>query len=484
MLSKNILEIYKKLQKSSSTSYTAKSKFSKKDINKKRLDSICVEDAFFGDSGKGSVTMKFLSMYIKKNQVICLRYNGGANAGHETYLNNQKIVTHQIPSGIIQENTLAIITRGTVFHPQDFIIELDRIAKTIGKIPGKLLIDWRTPLSLDTHRAREAILNRHTTGGRGSTGKGIASAYESLYGRYAVTVKDLLDDNWKDVLKSHYRLYRKFIDGFDGDLANEKVTRLDQQSTQKVGNERIFIKNLEIARERIKKYSTDNLYSILHKSWKNEKIPFVIEGAQGAGIDPYHGVYPDITASRPMSRNINDATYNIILPEELEYRIGVMKTTYMSSVGTRILPSKKDSKHSDWIQKQFDEKGRTTGRLRDIYHLSLPIAQYLQRGAGYTHIAATHLDASKKSQKIRVVSHYVNKRNKKETPYVPYQDGIDKLEPRYLEFDGWDGEQIKTVNSYNKLPNQTKKYLEFLSQTIAPVFMATYGADIEDYVLS
>jgi len=479
MSSQQILKIYKELNKSKKVSSSKKLEST---LNK-RPDSVCVEDAFFGDSGKGSVAMKFLSMYAKKKKVICLRYNGGANAGHETYVNKTKIVTHQIPSGIIQENTLAVITRGTVFHPQDFLIELDRIKRNLGKVPGKLVIDERTPLSLDTHRAREIVLNRHTTGGRGSTGKGIASAYESLYGRYAVTIKDLLSTDWQDILKTHFKLYQKFLKGFGADISAEQVTRLDQKTKEKVGSEKEFIKKLGLTRDRLKKYVSNQVYFILDEAWQDRKIPFVIEGAQGAGIDPYHGVYPDITASRPMSRNINDATYNIILPDELEYRIGVMKTTYMSSVGTRVLPATKDDQYSDWIQKQFDEKGRTTGRLRDIYNPSLPIAIYLRRAAGYTHLAATHLDASKKSQKIRVVSHYIDKKTKKESAYVPYQDGLDKLEPRHLEFDGWDGDQIKSVKSYKKLPNEAKIYLEFLSKTIAPVFMATFGAGIEDYVL-
>ena len=110
MTSHNILKIYKTLHKKNKNANFKKTSYLKKNYSNKRPDSICVEDAFFGDSGKGSVTMKFLSMYAKRGTVVCFRYNGGANAGHETYINKKKIVTHQIPSGIIQENTLAIIT--------------------------------------------------------------------------------------------------------------------------------------------------------------------------------------------------------------------------------------------------------------------------------------------------------------------------------------------------------------------------------------
>ena len=35
------------------------------------------------------------------NFTHCGRYNGGPNAGHTIYHNNKKLVTHQVPTGII-----------------------------------------------------------------------------------------------------------------------------------------------------------------------------------------------------------------------------------------------------------------------------------------------------------------------------------------------------------------------------------------------
>ncbi|MDP3998269.1 MAG: adenylosuccinate synthetase [bacterium] len=452
----------------------------------KRPNTISIEDVFFGDSGKGSVVAKLNEMLAINSSLFSIRYNGGANAGHETFLHGKKIVTHQLPMGVVKEKTTAIISRGMLIHPGDLVSEISQIKKTLGELPGKLIIDERTPLGLDTHRALEEALNSHSTGGRGSTGRGISPGYASLYERIVVTVKDLMDSNWKEILGHHFRLYQKLLRGFgqDFELETISVAFLEKGQTQKrpVGKEKEFIKRLGRARSKLKGYASSEVFYLLNAAWKNPKIPFTLEGAQGAGIDPYHGVYPDVTASRPISRSINDATYNVVLPEEIAVRLAVMKTTYMSSVGQRRLPTEIDQDHEKWIQETFDEKGKSTGRLRDIYPVSIPIASYLKRAAGFEYLAATHLDAAKKDKPVRVITHYTDKKTGKETPYLPYQDHLDNLVPHFVEFSGWDGEAVKKAKTPRDLPVETQHYLTFLNQTIAPVILGTTGSDLDNYI--
>lgn len=482
--SKQILQIYKEVQRNPYVSKTLKISSLKKSQNGKRPNSISIEDAFFGDSGKGSVVAKLNHLLGKKKRLFSLRYNGGGNAGHETFLNGKKIVTHQLPMGIVQENAVAIMTRGMLIHPEDLLTEIDTIKKEFGgKLLGKLIIDERALLGLDTHRAYERVLNTVTTGGRGSTGRGIGPGYASLYERISVTIKDLLSHDWKDRLSNHYRLYKMMIRGFGKkyDLSQIEVVRLDG-NLKKVESEKEFIKRLSAARLQIKQYVNSQVYSLLMAAWRDPKIPVTIEGAQGAGLDPLHGVYPDVTASRPMSRSINDSTYNIILPEEIILRTAVMKTTYLSSVGQRKLPTIKDEAYEKWIQSTFDERGRSTGRLRDIYAVSIPIAQYLKRASGYDYLVATHLDAARADMPIRVITHYTDKYTGDEKPYFPYQDYLNTLKANSVEFQGWDGELIKKVKSGSDLPKQTKLYLSFLGRSIAPVCFATTGSDIKDHI--
>ena len=454
-----------------------------------RPNCLSVEDVFFGDSGKGSVVAKFNEILGQHNKkLVSLRFNGGGNAGHETKVYGKTVVTHQLPTGIIKENCTAIISRCMLIHPEDLLTEIAEVKKTLGgSLPGNLLIDDRVTLSLDTHRALESALNSVTTGGKGSTGRGIATGYASHYERISVTMKDLLENDWQDTFGKHYDLYAKFLVGFGKEFNLENVLVAtygkDKGSKRAVGTRAEFLDRLAFAKAKVKKYVSDEIFDLLSTAWRNSSTPITLEGAQGAGLDPYHGVYPDITASRPTSRSINDATYNIILPENISVRVAVMKTTYMSSVGKRVLPDQKNETTEKWIQEAFDEKGRSTGRLRDIYSVSIPIAQYLRRAAGFNYVVATHLDASKVDVPITVINYYIDKATGAKKPYMPYQDELDQLKAHTTSFKGWDGEQVKTIKTPAKLPSTAKTYLAFISKNIAPVLMATTGPDLNDYLL-
>ena len=492
MQAKNVLQIYKEVKRNPSTSSTFQSAKSK--IKKlTRPNSVSVTDVFFGDSGKGSVIAKINSILLRKTKnktgrLYSMRFNGGANAGHETMYNGKKVVTHQLPIALIEPASIALITRGVLLHPEDLLTEFFILQKTLGgKVPGKLIIDDRTILGLDTHRAFEYALNQQTSSGRGSTGRGIAPGYASLYLRIPVTVKDLLDTNWKTVFRQHYNLYEKMISGMlpETRLENIEVAIMEESGLQKrrVGSEKLFLDRLAQTRSELQKYATDSMYELLKKVWQTQPdVPVTIEGAQAAGIDPYHGVFPDVTASRPLTRAIRDATYNIISLEEISLTSAAMKTSYFSSVGKRSLPLSKDSESMAWIQQEFDERGRSTGRLRDIYPISIPLANYFKEADGYEYLMATHLDAARKDKKIAVVTHYVDKKTGKETQFQPYQDFVDTLEPKMVYFEGWEGESIKNIENTKDLPTETQIFLSFLSQTIGPIAMGTTGPDITQYL--
>jgi adenylosuccinate synthase len=490
MQTAEVLRIYKDLERNQDPHLLSAplGKYISSPSGSKRPYSASVEDAFFGDSGKGSVVAKLNERLAKNGKVFSLRPNGGANAGHEADINGKKIVTHQMPMAVVKEGATAFFSRGEVLHPEDGLIEIDHINDTLGtsELPGNLIIDHNALLALDTHRAYEAALNEATTEGRGSTGRGIAPSYMDFYGRIAKRVKDLTREDWEEGIRGHYRLYQKMVRGFGMEIEDIEVYTMASEKKRRVGSEEEFIDRLREARTGIKKYVASNVYDLLTDAWiNNSDIPFTIEHAQGAGIDVFHGVYPDVTAGRTMSRNINDATYNIILPEQIGLRAAVMKATYMSSVGIRKLPKKDSEEYREYqhrIQEEFDEKGRSTGRLRDIYPVSVPIAQYLRRAAGYEYLVATHLDASKEGEEFEVVIGYQDKVTGKERPYSPYQEDLDTLEPVTVRFKGWDGEAVKQIRSPKDLPYETRLYLAFLSKTIAPVAFGTTGPQLSRYI--
>jgi len=58
-----------------------------------------IVDLQAGDTGKGKVCNTLSQIPNEYTHVI--RYNGGGNAGHTIYKDGKKMVTHFIPSGIV-----------------------------------------------------------------------------------------------------------------------------------------------------------------------------------------------------------------------------------------------------------------------------------------------------------------------------------------------------------------------------------------------
>src|SRR6476620_4012275 len=77
----------------------------------------------WGDEGKGKIVDYFASQYD-----IIARFQGGPNAGHTLYVGDQKIVLHQIPSGVFHEQNVNLIGIGVVLDPVTLRKEADKVA--------------------------------------------------------------------------------------------------------------------------------------------------------------------------------------------------------------------------------------------------------------------------------------------------------------------------------------------------------------------
>ncbi len=85
----------------------------------------------WGDEGKG----KIVDFFAPKYDVVA-RFQGGPNAGHTLYVNDKKVVLHQIPSGIFHQNTINLIGGGVVLDPVTLKKECDTVA-SFGIDPSK-----------------------------------------------------------------------------------------------------------------------------------------------------------------------------------------------------------------------------------------------------------------------------------------------------------------------------------------------------------
>jgi adenylosuccinate synthase len=107
-----------------------------------------IVDLQAGDTGKGKVCNSLSQ--IKDEYTHVIRYNGGGNAGHTIYQNGKKIVTHFIPSGIIN-GLKSIIGPGCVVDINKFFKEIEEL-KSLGiDTDGKIFIDKRVNIITEEH---------------------------------------------------------------------------------------------------------------------------------------------------------------------------------------------------------------------------------------------------------------------------------------------------------------------------------------------
>jgi adenylosuccinate synthase len=452
----------------------------------RRVNSVAVIGAFFGDEGKGRITDELADYFLNERgfkKIVIYRDNGGANAGHTISHNGKKISLHQIGSGILHKGCCVILGKGMVIHPSDLLEEIVEIKEIFGfkKLPAELMIDEMATLSLDTHRAFESALKNSSLdslGSKASTNRGISPAYADIIFRFPLSLKDFYRKDWKKIFSEHYERYNKLIGGLGFKLKDIEIRRYNNR-VLKVGNKETFLKNLEESRKLLQSYVQD-VHGFIKKNWESD-TPFIFEKAQAIGLDSRWGVYPDISASNCCLDGITYSTEGIVDFNKISARLGVIKSTYSSSVGKRIVPTPMEEKLAKRIRKDANEFGSTTKRPRDILHLDLVMLKYFCKVSDIEELVFTHMDVVY-DQAIKVCTKY--KKDGKYSEYRPNQEYLKDITPVYRDFKPWSNEELRNIKSWDKLDNNIKKFIDYVSSytETSPVII-TYGPDRNDTLI-
>ena len=71
----------------------------------------------WGDEGKG----KIVDYFSQKFEAVC-RFQGGHNAGHTIYNEEEKFVLHLIPSGVFYDHVSCFIGQGVILSLDSFCL--------------------------------------------------------------------------------------------------------------------------------------------------------------------------------------------------------------------------------------------------------------------------------------------------------------------------------------------------------------------------
>ncbi len=88
------------------------------------MPAIVVVGMQWGDEAKGKIVD-----VLSRHMDVCVRYNGGPNAGHKVVFDGQTHVHHVIPSGIHNPGTLCLVCDGLVIDPKELSVEIDGLRK-------------------------------------------------------------------------------------------------------------------------------------------------------------------------------------------------------------------------------------------------------------------------------------------------------------------------------------------------------------------
>lgn len=402
----------------------------------------------WGDEGKGKIVD-----YLAPEYDIIARFQGGPNAGHTLYVEDKKIVLHQIPSGIFHQHTVNLIGNGVVLDPVTLKRECDIVASFGIDVKKNLFISERTNIIVPTHRALDKASEMQKGEGKiGSTLKGIGPAYMDKTGRNALRAGDLLD---KHFISNYIKLrlkHQKLMDNFH---FNEDISAWEEEFFEAVD----FLRSLNIV---------NGEYFINNKLAKGKKV--LAEGAQGSMLDIDFGTFPFVTSSNTISAGV--CTGLGVSPNKIREVIGVTKA-YCTRVGSGPFPTELNDATGEELRKLGNEFGATTGRPRRCGWLDLVALRYACMINGTTQIVMTKADVLDAFEELNVCTAYLVNGNEQDE--VPYQMNKLNIEPRLESFKGWNTDTTKIKDSQS-LPKVMKEYIQFINSYVqAPVTYVSNG---------
>ena len=405
----------------------------------------------WGDEGKGKIVD-----YLCRDADIVARYQGGANAGHTVYINNTKLILHQIPSGILRENCHCILGNGMVIDPVGLVEEIEILKKMKINITDRIHIALNAHIVTPCHKMRDMLNESGSDNKIGTTLKGIGPAYVDKYNRKGILAFEILQQD--KLKKSVFDQYNKLFN--ENHLTGKQLENLNQQIA-------VFLK----CAQQIASFVNDS-FTMLHEKSRNGSH-ILIEGAQGTMLDVDHGTYPYVTSSNPTSGGISTG---LGFPgSKINENIGIFKA-YTTRVGMGPFPTELNDETGQKLRDIGSEFGATTGRPRRCGWFDAVAARYSCQVNGFTKIALTKLDVLDGFDKILVCTAY--KRGSIE--YFNYSEAqfyLNEITPVYEQFPGWD-ELTAGVLTFSELPENAQKYIVLLSNLLeTPVELISTGPE-------
>ena len=418
---------------------------------------IAVIGAQWGDEGKGKV----LDLLAQKAGVV-VRFSGGDNAGHTVINPYGEFRLHLVPSGIFSAQAVCIIGNGVVINPLVLIDEIDQLNQR-GVDTTRLFISDRANLIMPYHTLLDG-LEEEARGGKalGTTRKGIGPAFADKAARLGIRTGELLD---KEALLERLRSVL--------DYKNIILTKI--YGVSPLSLDEVYSQYCQYG-QRLAPYIRETVIMLEEALDRDELV--LLEGAQGALLDPDFGTYPYTTSSSPLAGG--GCLGAGLSPTKISRILGVFKA-YCTRVGSGPMPTELKDETGDLIRELAHEYGTTTGRPRRCGWFDAVAARFSTRINGFTGVAITRLDVLDTLPRLKICVGY-----KLDGHTIDYFPGnvasLERCQPIYEELPGWQA-PISHIRQYEQLPPQARQYITRLEEvTSCPVNLICVGPEREQTI--
>ena len=410
----------------------------------------------WGDEGKGKIVD-----YLANSYDIVARFQGGPNAGHTLVFGGKKHVLHTVPSGIFREHLINLIGNGVVIDPITLEREIHNLDTANVKYQDRLLVSKKAHLILPTHRYLDAASeNAKGKAKIGSTLKGIGPTYMDKTGRNGLRVGDIVHPDFEkryNALKSKHLDMLKQFPAVDFDIETEEQKWFSSLKT---------LRSLQLV---------DGEYYIYEAMKAGKKI--LAEGAQGSMLDIDFGTYPFVTSSNTITAGVCSGLG--VAPNTIGEVIGITKA-YCTRVGSGPFPTELEDETGEFLRKEGNEFGSTTGRPRRCGWIDLPQLQYTIMINGVTQLCITKIDVLNKFETVKMASSYYYEGQ--ETMKLPFDINGIEITPIYEDFEGWQ-QDLEGIRVFDKLPTAAQHFVNNIENALGvPVTIISTSPDRESLV--
>ena len=420
---------------------------------------IAIVGGQWGDEGKG----KIIDLLAEKANIVA-RFSGGDNAGHTVINPYGEFRLHLVPSGIFNPQVTCIIGNGVAINPAVLLKEIADL-RNHGVNTSRLFISDRAHLIMPYHTLLDRLEEeRRNKGALGTTLRGIGPVFADKVARLGIRAGDLLG---KDVFLSRLKSALE--------LKNIILTKVYQASPLSL--EEIYQQYCHYG-EQLAPFIRETGSLIQEAVTKGELV--LLEGAQGALLDPDFGTYPYVTSSSPLS---GAGCIGVGLgPKQIDRVVGVFKA-YCTRVGAGPMPTELKDEIGDFIREKAREYGATTGRPRRCGWFDAVASRFSVQVNGLSEIALTHLDIYDGFPSIKICTAYEFKGDVL-TSFPSDVTILEKCQPVYEESDGWQ-ESISGIRNFQKLPKGARNYMSRLEDLLScPISLVSVGPDRRQIILA